>query len=172
MSAAAIKEICNPQGQYGYIWNKMFVISCVFAVSLDPLFFYIPIIDQLNKCLQMDKVLQTVALVLRSLTDIIFLLHFIYEICDGLKTQTKKKSSQSPSPLGTKLASDTPKTIAPITQSNGHSNSKVETGQHSGPKSKLRLIGVAQEIMSWLSVSIIIDFFALLPIPQVRQIEL
>ncbi|CAB4292084.1 unnamed protein product [Prunus armeniaca] len=166
MYAAAVKEICNPQGRYGYIWNKMFVISCVFAVSLDPLFFYIPIIDQLNKCLQMDKVLQTVALVLRSLTDIIFLLHFIYEICDGLKTQTKKKSSQSPSPLGIKLASDTLKTMAPITQSNGHSNSKVETGEHSGPKSKLRLIGVAQEIMSWLSVSIIVDFFALLPIPQ------
>ncbi|VVA20942.1 PREDICTED: cyclic [Prunus dulcis] len=164
MYAAAIKEICNPQGQYVHIWNKMFVISCVFAVSLDPLFFYIPIIDQQNKCLQMDKVLQTVALILRSLTDVIFLLHFICEICDGLKTQTKKKSP--PSTSETKLASDTPKTTAPNTQSNGHSNSKVETGEHSGPKSKKRLIGVAQELMPWLSVSIIIDFFALLPIPQ------
>ncbi|PQQ11122.1 cyclic nucleotide-gated ion channel 1-like [Prunus yedoensis var. nudiflora] len=163
-AAAKIKKICNPQGQYGHIWNKMFVISCVFAVSLDPLFFYILIIDQQNKCLQMDKMLQNVALVLRSLTDIIFLLHFIYEICDGLKTQTKKKSP--PSTSETKLASDTPKTTAPNTQSNGHSNSKVETGEHSGPKSKIRLIGIAQELMPWLSVSIVIDFFALLPIPQ------
>ncbi|XP_021811869.1 cyclic nucleotide-gated ion channel 1-like [Prunus avium] len=162
MYAAAIKEICNPQGQYLHIWNKMFVISCVFAVSLDPLFFYILIIDQQNKCLQMDKMLQTVALVLRSLTDIIFLLHFIYEICDGPKTQTKKKSSSS----GTKLALDTLKTMAPNTQSNGHSNSEVETGEHSGPKSIIRLIGVVQELMPWLSASIIIDFFALLPIPQ------
>ncbi|BBG93749.1 cyclic nucleotide gated channel 1 [Prunus dulcis] len=137
MYAAAIKEICNPQGQYVHIWNKMFVISCVFAVSLDPLFFYIPIIDQQNKCLQMDKVLQTVALTLRSLTDVIFLLHFICEICDGLKTQTKKKSP--PSTSETKLASDTPKTTAPNTQSNGHSNSKVETGEHSGPKSKKKV---------------------------------
>ncbi|BFG13911.1 hypothetical protein CerSpe_001860 [Prunus speciosa] len=160
-AAAKIKKICNPQGQYGHIWNKMFVISCVFAVSLDPLFFYILIIDQQNKCLQMDKMLQTVALVLRSLTDIIFLLHFIYEICDGPKTQTKKKSLSS----GTKLALDTLKTMAPNTQSNGQSNSKVEIGEHSGPKSKIRLID-AQELMPWLSVSIIIDFFALLPIPQ------
>ncbi|BFG13912.1 hypothetical protein CerSpe_001850 [Prunus speciosa] len=161
-AAAKIKKICNPQGQYGHIWNKMFVISCVFAVSLDPLFFYILIIDQQNKCLQMDKMLQTVALVLRSLTDIIFLLHFIYEICDGPKTQTKKKSLSS----GTKLALDTLKTMAPNTQSNGQSNSKVEIGEHSGPKSKIRLID-AQELMPWLSVSIIIDFFALLPIPQI-----
>ncbi|KAH0978760.1 hypothetical protein GBA52_005937 [Prunus armeniaca] len=50
---------------------------------------------------------------------------------------------------------------------------KVRSRGHSGPKSIVMVfIRVAKKIahkMSWLSASIVFEFFALLPIPQVRQ---
>ncbi|XP_020411522.1 cyclic nucleotide-gated ion channel 1-like [Prunus persica] len=61
------------------LWNKIIVISCVIGVSLDPLFFYIPFIDKEKKCLGMDKKLRNVALILRFLTDITFLVHIGYQ---------------------------------------------------------------------------------------------
>ncbi|PRQ58725.1 putative potassium channel, voltage-dependent, ERG [Rosa chinensis] len=54
-------------------WDTIFVTSCVIAVSQDPLFFYIPTINEEEKCLEMDTKLMIVLLVLRSLTDIIFI---------------------------------------------------------------------------------------------------
>ncbi|XP_057441721.1 uncharacterized protein LOC130733519 [Lotus japonicus] len=43
---------CNnldPQGSMLQKWNKIFVITCVMAVSVDPMFFYIPVIVGKNK---------------------------------------------------------------------------------------------------------------------------
>ncbi|KAM2730880.1 hypothetical protein EV1_002084 [Malus domestica] len=42
-------EIKVQQGPYLPIWNRIFVISCVFAVFLGPLFFYVVIINQDNQ---------------------------------------------------------------------------------------------------------------------------
>ncbi|KAM1054879.1 hypothetical protein ACFX2J_002164 [Malus domestica] len=42
-------EIKVQQGPSIPIWNRIFVISCVFAVFLDPLFFYVVIINQDNQ---------------------------------------------------------------------------------------------------------------------------
>ncbi|ONI11860.1 hypothetical protein PRUPE_4G130500 [Prunus persica] len=66
-------------------WNKMIVISCAIAISLDPLFLYIPFIDGEKKCLGMDKKLRNVALILRSVTDITFLVDIGYTIYEGMK---------------------------------------------------------------------------------------
>ncbi|GJT77790.1 hypothetical protein Tco_1044515 [Tanacetum coccineum] len=38
------RKTLNPQGKFLQKWNKIFVLSCVIAVSVDPLFFYIPIV--------------------------------------------------------------------------------------------------------------------------------
>ncbi|PQQ00561.1 cyclic nucleotide-gated ion channel 1-like [Prunus yedoensis var. nudiflora] len=77
------------------LWKRI-VISCVIAVSLDPLFFYIPFIDKEKKCLGMDKKLRNVALILRSLTDITFVVHIGYQIWEAgnkaYKAITKEKS--------------------------------------------------------------------------------
>ncbi|BBG97894.1 cyclic nucleotide gated channel 1 [Prunus dulcis] len=58
-------------------WRKIFVISCVFAVLLDPLFLYIPIIKEDMKCIQMDKRLSKTALALRSVTDLSYFVDII-----------------------------------------------------------------------------------------------
>lgn len=77
------KKILDPQGPFLQKWNKIFVLSCIIAVSLDPLFFYIPVIDKLKKCLSLDEPLQITASVLRSFTDIFYLLHIIFQFRTG-----------------------------------------------------------------------------------------
>ncbi|PQM37350.1 cyclic nucleotide-gated ion channel 1-like [Prunus yedoensis var. nudiflora] len=71
-------------------WNKMIVISCVIAISLDPLFLYIPFIDEEKKCLGMDNGLWNVALILRSVTDITFVVDIEYQIYEGMKKAYKE----------------------------------------------------------------------------------
>ncbi|KAI3927266.1 hypothetical protein MKW92_006796 [Papaver armeniacum] len=77
------RKILDPQGSFLQKWNKIFVLSCVLAVYLDPLFFYIPVIDGQKKCLNLDKKLQITACVLRSFTDIFYVLHIIFQFRTG-----------------------------------------------------------------------------------------
>lgn len=71
--------ILDPQGPFLQKWNKIFLISCVFAMAWDPLFFYIPVIDGDNKCLKMDRNLEVIACILRTSSDLFFLLHIILQ---------------------------------------------------------------------------------------------
>lgn len=77
------KKILDPQGSFLQKWNKIFVLSCMLAVSLDPLFFYIPVIDDDRKCLVLDKKLEKTASVLRSFTDIFYIIHIIFQFRTG-----------------------------------------------------------------------------------------
>lgn len=79
-------KILDPQGPFLLKWNKIFVLSCIIAVSLDPLFFYIPVIDNTRKCLDSDTKLQIVACVLRSLIDLFYILHIIFQFRTGFIT--------------------------------------------------------------------------------------
>ncbi|KAF5800519.1 putative potassium channel, voltage-dependent, EAG/ELK/ERG, rmlC-like jelly roll [Helianthus annuus] len=77
------KKTLNPQGKFLQKWNKIFVLSCLIAVSVDPLFFYIPIVKEDNKCLDLDSKLQITASVLRSFTDIFYIVHIIFQFRTG-----------------------------------------------------------------------------------------
>ena len=76
-------RVLDPQGPFLQRWNKIFVISCLFAVFVDPLFLYIPVIDGGNNCLYLDKKLETVASILRFFTDIFYLLHMLFQFRTG-----------------------------------------------------------------------------------------
>ncbi|KAK1559412.1 hypothetical protein Q3G72_014202 [Acer saccharum] len=82
-SNSSRKKILDPQGAFLQWWNKIFILSCVLAVSIDPLFFYIPIVDATKKCLDLDKTLQTTACVLRTLIDAFYILHIIFQFRTG-----------------------------------------------------------------------------------------
>ncbi|XP_041009948.1 cyclic nucleotide-gated ion channel 1-like [Juglans microcarpa x Juglans regia] len=77
------KKILDPQGTFLQKWNKIFVLSCVIAVSLDPLFFYVPVINDAQKCLELDKKMETTAIILRSFTDIFYIIHIIFQFRTG-----------------------------------------------------------------------------------------
>ncbi|MCO5556975.1 hypothetical protein L7F22_010530 [Adiantum nelumboides] len=55
-------------------WNGLFVLSCLAALFIDPLFYYLPIVNS-NVCLEIDKHLAIVITILRSITDIFYLIH-------------------------------------------------------------------------------------------------
>ena len=76
-----ILQNLNPDGKYLQMWNMMFVVSCTIAVSVDPLFFYLPVINEDNKCLALDNKLKitAISICLRSVTDIIYVLNIILQ---------------------------------------------------------------------------------------------
>ncbi|PPD92569.1 hypothetical protein GOBAR_DD10482 [Gossypium barbadense] len=75
------KRILNPQGQFLQTWNKMFLLSCAIALAVDPLFFYIPVVDGRRKCLNLDDRLEITASVLRTFIDAFYILHMIFQFC-------------------------------------------------------------------------------------------
>ncbi|KAJ0034110.1 hypothetical protein Pint_26068 [Pistacia integerrima] len=69
-----VKKILDPQGPFG----KWICLSlCVIASLLDPLFFYIPVINDLKKCIGLDKTLGITASVLRSVFDFFYIIYII-----------------------------------------------------------------------------------------------
>ncbi|XP_044506165.1 cyclic nucleotide-gated ion channel 1-like [Mangifera indica] len=77
------KKVLDPQGPFLERWNKIFVLSCMVAISLDPLFFYVPVVNDSKKCLTFDSKMETTASVLRSFTDMFYLLHIIFQFRTG-----------------------------------------------------------------------------------------
>ncbi|KAI3814678.1 hypothetical protein L1987_14322 [Smallanthus sonchifolius] len=69
------KKIFDPQDKFLLTWNKFFVVSCILAVSVDPLFFYLPVVDQSNTCLGIDRKLAIIATTLRTVVDSFYLIH-------------------------------------------------------------------------------------------------
>ncbi|ONI24099.1 hypothetical protein PRUPE_2G223700 [Prunus persica] len=69
-----------PQGCFLQKWKKIFVASCLFAVLLDPLFLYVPMMRDEIKCLLYDRNLKIAALLLRSVTDLFYILDIIFQI--------------------------------------------------------------------------------------------
>ncbi|KAH0871455.1 hypothetical protein HID58_078477 [Brassica napus] len=49
------KKIFDPQDKFLLLCNKLFVTSCILAVSVDPLFLYLPFINDSGKCIGIDR---------------------------------------------------------------------------------------------------------------------
>ncbi|TQD88496.1 hypothetical protein C1H46_025916 [Malus baccata] len=69
------KKIYDPQDKFLLLWNRFFVISCILAVSVDPLFFYLPVINSSSNCLGIDRRLAITATTLRMIVDAFYLIH-------------------------------------------------------------------------------------------------
>ncbi|KAK9914516.1 hypothetical protein M0R45_038290 [Rubus argutus] len=139
----SFNTVFNPKGKFLPIWNNIFVISCVLAVSVDPLFFYIPVIDEKNKCLKFDTKLKAIALVSRLLTDYFYIVDIVIRILSGIH---KDKPSS---------ASDATKTQGEASKSN--ENKSVEDV----------LVVVKRAWEKTNRTYVLIDICAILPIPQV-----
>lgn len=69
------KKIFDPQDKLLLFLNKLFVISCILAVSVDPLFFYVPVINKTSNCLGIDRKLAIIVTTLRTIIDVFYLIH-------------------------------------------------------------------------------------------------
>ncbi|PKA50889.1 putative cyclic nucleotide-gated ion channel 5 [Apostasia shenzhenica] len=68
------KKIFDPQDPFLLRMNRLFVISCILSVSVDPLFFYLPVYDEDSNCLNIDRRLAYTSTTLRTLIDSFYLL--------------------------------------------------------------------------------------------------
>ncbi|KAK8918658.1 putative cyclic nucleotide-gated ion channel 5 [Platanthera zijinensis] len=73
------KKIFDPQDQFLLRMNRLFVISCILAVSVDPLFFYLPVYDQDSNCLSIDRNLAYISTTMRTLIDSFYLLRVVLQ---------------------------------------------------------------------------------------------
>ncbi|XP_062119865.1 cyclic nucleotide-gated ion channel 1-like [Humulus lupulus] len=99
-----IKEILMQKSWFLPMWNKIFLLVCVIAVTLDPLFFYIPIIDKDKKCIKTDKKLRNSALILRSLMDIIYIIDISCIVAKTYKSLEKDQIVKSVSAVAKKIS--------------------------------------------------------------------
>ncbi|XP_047950091.1 probable cyclic nucleotide-gated ion channel 20, chloroplastic [Salvia hispanica] len=74
-----IGTVMNPHNEHVQRWNQFFVLACSFAVFLDPLFFFLLFVQQDNKCIVLNWPMTTAMIVLRSMTDFIYLLHIFLQ---------------------------------------------------------------------------------------------
>ncbi|XP_033509009.1 probable cyclic nucleotide-gated ion channel 20, chloroplastic isoform X2 [Nicotiana tomentosiformis] len=75
-----IPGVMNPHAKIVQKWNKFFVISCLFAVFIDPMFFFLLYVQQGNKCIVLNWPMTTTIVILRSITDIVYLIHILLQI--------------------------------------------------------------------------------------------
>ncbi|RAL44130.1 hypothetical protein DM860_016376 [Cuscuta australis] len=71
------KRILDPGSDIVLNWNRGFIISCLLALFVDPLYFYLPIIRGTKDltCVKTDLNLRIVVTIFRTIADFFYLLH-------------------------------------------------------------------------------------------------
>lgn len=68
------KKILDPRGHTIWRWNKIFLLACLVSLSLDPLFFYLPVVGDKAVCIAIALHLEVVLTFIRSLTDVFYII--------------------------------------------------------------------------------------------------
>ncbi|KAL2954748.1 hypothetical protein AAZX31_19G240700 [Glycine max] len=86
----------NPRARFLQHCNKIFVIMCIFSVALDPLFFYIPVINEDKKCLHLDGAskITVCVCVLRTFFDLFYILRINFQFKTALETPFSRVSGR------------------------------------------------------------------------------
>ncbi|CAI9755582.1 unnamed protein product [Fraxinus pennsylvanica] len=73
------KTVLDPGSEIVLKWNRIFLFSCLVALFVDPLFFYLPsVVNEGNSsCMQTDLNLGIIVTCLRTVADIFYLLHVV-----------------------------------------------------------------------------------------------
>ncbi|BAF10182.1 probable cyclic nucleotide-gated ion channel 20, chloroplastic [Oryza sativa Japonica Group] len=71
--------VMNPHAKVVQQWNQFFVISCLVAIFIDPLFFFLLSVQKDNKCIVLNWHFATALAVVRSVTDAIYFLHMLLQ---------------------------------------------------------------------------------------------
>ncbi|KAK6159145.1 hypothetical protein DH2020_006459 [Rehmannia glutinosa] len=73
------KHILDPGSEIVLNWNRVFIVSCLVALFVDPLYFYLPSIggSKGSWCSQTDLKLRIVVTFFRTIADLFYLLHVV-----------------------------------------------------------------------------------------------
>ncbi|XP_059429852.1 protein CNGC15b-like [Corylus avellana] len=67
------KKILDPRGQRIGRWNKIFLVVCLVSLSLDPLFFYLPVVRD-EVCIAIAVQLEVILTTLRTVADVFYMI--------------------------------------------------------------------------------------------------
>lgn len=72
-------KILDPGSDIVLKWNKVFIVCCLLALFIDPLYFFLPGIggDDKTSCVKTDLKLRVTVTLLRTLADLFYFLHVI-----------------------------------------------------------------------------------------------
>lgn len=108
--------------------QQALLLLCVAGIMLDPLFFYIPMINEVSKCMKSDRKLGVIAISLRSLVDVLHLVQWSFYYKKKWK-EISRGNPNSFSPRNSKVIDQLIETICilPLPQVSPQSSSRSET---------------------------------------------
>lgn len=73
------KRILDPGSDIVLNWNHVFLVSCLVALFIDPLYFYLPSVHNGNNtsCIKLDQSLNIIVTVFRTVADLFYILHMV-----------------------------------------------------------------------------------------------
>ncbi|KAJ4893864.1 hypothetical protein Rs2_20658 [Raphanus sativus] len=71
--------IMNPHSKFVQSWTKFFALSCLLAIFIDPLFFFLILVKQKDKCIVIDWPMATAFVAVRSVTDVLFSVNILLQ---------------------------------------------------------------------------------------------
>lgn len=73
------KHILDPGSEIVLNWNRVFIVSCLLALFIDPLYFYLPSIGGTkgSSCAKTDVKLRIFVTFFRTIADLFYLLHVL-----------------------------------------------------------------------------------------------
>ncbi|MED6157516.1 putative cyclic nucleotide-gated ion channel 20, chloroplastic [Stylosanthes scabra] len=74
-----VPGVMNPHTKVVQQWNKALAISCLFAIFLDPLFFFLLNVQQDLKCIFINWTMTATLVLLRSLNDAVYFLNILLQ---------------------------------------------------------------------------------------------
>jgi hypothetical protein len=84
----------------------IFGISAIISVFLDPLFMYVPLINEDTKCVMLDYRLKIAAIVFRLFGDIKYVFRIYFRIKRGLQESRRRQESHSLMKIPMSVAND------------------------------------------------------------------
>ncbi|CAN4101688.1 unnamed protein product [Withania somnifera] len=67
------EKILDPRGTLIRRWNKIFLVSCLISLFVDPLLFYLPVVKD-DICIDIGVTLEVVLTIIRSIADIFYMI--------------------------------------------------------------------------------------------------
>ena len=73
------KRTLDPSSEVVLLWNRIFLVACLVALFVDPLFFYLPQVDTIHNsfCMSRNVPLGAVVTFFRTLADAFYFLHVL-----------------------------------------------------------------------------------------------
>lgn len=72
-------KMLDPGGEIMLRWNRIFIFTCLMALFVDPLYFYLPTVGGTpsNSCVKTDLNLRIIVTCFRTLADLFYVLHMV-----------------------------------------------------------------------------------------------